>query len=698
MPNFTLVDTLGTLKACVALAPLMVAPGYVIGWTLNLFEFRQRRLILRFIIALPLSTAICPMLSYLLARFVPAGLQVFYISALVACLLPLYEVRSVPMRSISRPAWVATSLAVLWTIVAIASVVDLQFVDRLYPPVTAFDDSTRVAIVAAIARHVPPSNPFFVHPSVPLRYHYLWLLLCSLPLKIIHLQPRHIAYAGIVWCGLSLMCVIALGLKFWLHITNNLARQALLGVALLSVTGLDILPNLYVGFGFHFWLSDTEWWNESQITSWAGSLLWVPHNVAALIACFLAFLLLRHETAGEPRRFAIPVIAAGLAFAGAAGMSVYVTFTFVVAVGLWLLALAARKQWREAGMFLGAGAVAFCWGLSFLLGLRSPAAGSASSGPIAGGAFAELGLRSFVFGIQLARRAGISLDSPFSVTFANAVFLPINYALELGFFLAVGIVRLRQVLRRQVGMSTNEQAAWTLVATSFLVGTFFRSTTTGTNDLGWRCFLPAQFILLLWGATMVHAWWFRPAAEPPQLRPRARAGLASLLILGTIGTAYQVFMIRLFPVLYDRSVIAAGQTWLESDRQFGARTYAVRSVYESLDAQLPRSAVFQNNPATQDPVPHTLYSGHDSVAGAADCFVQFGGDPNSCQERVYRLKALFDGGGDPASVCRDYGIDVLVALDTDGAWQDSSSWVWRTSPLVSNSYVRAFLCRKSGSS
>jgi hypothetical protein len=50
--------------------PFMLAPRYVAGWALNLFEFRQRRPILKLIVSIPLSIAICPMLSYVLARFV----------------------------------------------------------------------------------------------------------------------------------------------------------------------------------------------------------------------------------------------------------------------------------------------------------------------------------------------------------------------------------------------------------------------------------------------------------------------------------------------------------------------------------------------------------------------------------------------------------------------------------------------------
>ena len=110
-----------------------------------------------------------------------------------------------------------------------------------------------------------------------------------------------------------------------------------------------------------------EWWNDAQITPWINSLLWVPHHLAALIACFIAFLLLRHQADAHRRWGAAPVIVAGMAFASATGMSVYVTFTFVVAVALWLLVLIARKGWLELAMFVGAGAVAAALGtlLSF---------------------------------------------------------------------------------------------------------------------------------------------------------------------------------------------------------------------------------------------------------------------------------------------------------------------------------------------
>jgi hypothetical protein len=689
MRNFTLIDTLGILKACLALFPFMLAPGYVAGWVLNLFEFRQRRLILRLILALPLTIAICPMPTYLLARFFELGLWLFYIVTFAACALLLAnEIRRIRLHAISRHAWVGLGLIALWVIVAVGSMVDLQIGDELYPPIAAFDHSTRTALTVAIARHIPPSNPFFAKAAAPLRYHYLWLLFCSLPMKVFHLVPRYAVYSGVVWCGVALICTIALGIKFvvreqMIRVQEDIERTTLLAVGLLAVTGLDILPTLYLGLAHHSWAADMEWWNDVQITSWADSMLWVPHNLSALIACFVAFVMLRHQADIHRKWATAPIIVAGLAFASAAGMSVYVTFTFVVAIALWLVVLILRKGWSEFSMFLAAGALALLCALPFLTSLRGPGGGEA---------FVGFALRPFSMGIYFLHRMGIHLLTLSAVAIGNALLLPINYVLELGFFLAILILRQRQVTSGKIEVSTNELAAWTLIVTSFVIGTFMRSSTINTNDLGTRCFLPTQLILLLWAAVMIHEV-ITHDPSPPAPRPWVRRTLAALLLLGIIGTAYQVFMLRMFPVLADRVGIR-GATWVDMDRHFGKRAYALRSAYEVLDAQLPASAVLQSNPSRRYTILHSLYSGHDAAAGDAECATAFGGDPTLCAVRVKKLTGLFasSDGSNVDGTCHEYGIDALVVEDLDRVWHEPSSWVWGRRPIVANDYVRVFHC------
>jgi hypothetical protein len=166
MQEFTMADTLGTIKACLALLPFMFAPGYVTGWAFDLFEFRQRRPILRMTLAVPLSIAIGPMLSYLLARYLEPGLWAFYIIVFAACVVLLAkEARRRQGLPVSKYIWIALGVMTLWGAAAIGTTVDLQIGDKLYPPIVAYDHSVRTAMTVAIARHVPPDNPFFANAS-----------------------------------------------------------------------------------------------------------------------------------------------------------------------------------------------------------------------------------------------------------------------------------------------------------------------------------------------------------------------------------------------------------------------------------------------------------------------------------------------------------------------------------------------------
>ena len=66
---------------------------------------------------------------------------------------------------------------VIWTVIAICSLSDLQLGHRLYYSTIALDYSVRTQFIHAIsAGGIPPANPFF-YPGQPepLRYHYFWL-------------------------------------------------------------------------------------------------------------------------------------------------------------------------------------------------------------------------------------------------------------------------------------------------------------------------------------------------------------------------------------------------------------------------------------------------------------------------------------------------------------------------------------------
>ena len=92
--------------------------------------------------------------------------------------------------------------------------------------------------------------------------------------------------------------------------------------------------------------------------------------------------------------------------------------------------------------------------------------------------------------------------TPLQVAMMRLAALPLNYFLELGFFGVASIVFLIG-LRKSRPLRPGVIAGITLAAVSVLVCTFLRSGTLEGNDLGWRGFLPAQFVMLLWAAALM---------------------------------------------------------------------------------------------------------------------------------------------------------------------------------------------------
>jgi hypothetical protein len=686
--NYTVVDVLGTAKAAAIMSLFLFAPGYVIGWALNLLGFRQRRAMLKLVFSVPIAIACCPIITYLLERIGREAVWLFYGAtwAISVVIVATPTWRRFPLHiQVSKYVWLGCAVAIVWAAVGIGSLVDLQLGHRLYFSIPAYDYSVRTAFTAAAARGMPPSNPFFVsHPPVPLRYHYFWPMMCSLATRLADIDPRYAMFGATLWCGLGVIALIALYVKFFLR-TPHVERRSLIGACLLLVTGLDILPTIILRLQTPpKVMPDMEWWNLAQITSWVDSMIWVPHNVGALIACLTGFLVLFLEY----RRPIIAALIGGLSFASSAGLSIYVTFTFALFMAAWIVVMLLRREWRAVTPALIAGAVSVFCALPYLLTL----VGSAS-----GGAFVVFQLRPFSFATDILAKHRMSQH--WMKVVATALLLPINYLLELGFFLLVGIDRLRKLHKRVIEWTTEEATAWTAVGTSFFVGSFLRSNAIPNNDLGYRCFLPAQFFLLLWAIPVVERWLFSRRKKSAAERGAPRTALAiaaACLVLGVIGTSYQVVELRMYPVWSERWQLLR-RPWLNADGQLGRRNYDLRQAYDTLNSDVKDGAIIQFNPLTPTYVPHLYYTDHPMAAVGADCGTEFGGRMSDCTPRVKQLAAAFSKGAPPniAEICREYGIAALLVKDTDPVWQDHKSWVWKQKPVVANDHVRAFLCSKS---
>jgi hypothetical protein len=263
---------------------------------------------------------------------------------------------------------------------------------------------------------------------------------------------------------------------------------------------------------------------------------------------------------------------------------------------------------------------------------------------------------------------------------ANLLFLPLNYFMELGLFFAVGVLEWRR-LRRTETLQRNDLALGLMAVVSVLVCTFLRSGVIANNDLGWRGFLIAQFVLLIRGAQLL-----------PEVKSKK---LLVLAVLGLAGTVYDQALLRFYPPLSDAKVLPK-VPWLAADEKLGERTYANREAYEWLRAHSKATAMLQQNslPVVQDSF-YELYANRRTVAEDVQCATQFGGDPEACEPLQDDLRPLFESqsGADKLdAVCATLPIDFVVAKDTDAAWRNPDSWVWLREPVFNNRFVRIFPC------
>ncbi len=169
----------------------------------------------------------------------------------------------------------------------------------------------------------------------------------------------------------------------------------------------------------------------------------------------------------------------------------------------------------------------------------------------------------------------------------NLPLVPFNYLLEFGlFFLAKDPVRIYR--RDGRPLVADNWPVSVMVATSFTICTFVRSSVIGCNDLGWRGFLVAQFVLV-YGPQISS-----PAASQQISFPPGNAGARIFLVLGAAGTIYDLTLTRFYPMLADSGIVPP-LDWMSPDREFGKRTYADRAAYEWVHSATPETAAIQFN-------------------------------------------------------------------------------------------------------
>jgi hypothetical protein len=697
--NFMIADWVAISASFCLFSLVGFFPGYAVGWLLDVLRFRSRTLSFRLALSVPLSISIGPIMSYFVGRWLSMGAVRVLYGLLCSCalflvargLMSTWRVRARP----SKQQFQVVALIAVWVIIAVLSLADMQIGRRLYFSVIGLDYCVRTAFTNAISTTgLPAHSPFFFPGHfVALRYHYFWLILSALVQQVGRplVDARQAFIGGTLWCGIGLISVVALYLRlFSPKSTAKLSRRIIIGVALLGVTGLDILPTLLMLWAAHHGLlrgvsPSVEWWNN-QVDGWLYTMLWEPHYLCALIACFTGFLIIC-EAPREPgkARSIRSAMIAGLAFATAVGAGIYVAFVFAIFLVLWTVITLGHKWYRETATLVLSGAVAFALSIPFLASLR---------GPGSGGSLLQPTVRSFPLGELLPRMLGFT--RPWQILVSDALLLPLNYFLELGVFFVVARLAWKRFRGQRRAATRQELAAFTMIATSVIVCTFLKSGVISNNDLGWRGFLIAQFMLLIWAADLFSAPCDR-IAMLPGISSGRKAFLATLLFLGVAGTAYDLVILRFFPLLSDAGTVPT-IAWLATDKSLGERTYANREAYEWLRARTSANAVIQQNPkAIYQDTFYGLYANRQTVAEDETCATVFGGSPLECVPIVSRLNALFSANDASLpsfqAACENLGIDVIVAKETDTVWDNRMSWVWTRTPMFANDFVRLFPCR-----
>jgi hypothetical protein len=598
-------------------------------------------------------------------------------------------------------------LAGAWVSFVVLSLVDLQVGKKLYFSVVLFDQSYRVAFTDAVARTgVPPANPLYFAPdgaghAGAMRYYYFWYVICATVMRIAGVTARQAFVASSVWAGVGLVATIALYMRYFFGVVRGVRRQTAVAVGLLLVTGADLVPAMGSLFSQRAVNGEMEWWSQDQISSWMDSLLWVPHHVAALVGCLLSFLLLwRTREALDARRRWMAVAFAGVAFASAFGLSVYVAFGFAVMMLAWAVREVLRaREFGLCGRILVAGCVGALVLAPFLHELSAGRGSGAASAHVLSLSVRRMIDPGLVTGLPVFAAWHAAHPVLLDQAMRLVLLLP-GLALELGFYGAVLWVVLRG--RREEPAAT----AMYLAVCGLAMVLFVRSSVISNNDFGYRAALLPQFFLLLVGAGVVGSWWFG-GEDVGAVATKARGRvLVGLMVLGVAGTVYQAVMLRVFlPIEAARP--GSGFAALPGE------AFEVRTAFAEMDRVAPKSAVVQFHAVDLDGDRHgdvvppyqfssralVMDSGRQVLNAEPECATEFGGDAGDCAVIQAATRQLYGAPAPSAEwavgYCARFGVGYLVASHLDPAWKERSGWTWSLPVVAAEPGFRILRCGAS---
>ena len=662
------------LTGAFLLFPLViVVPGVVLVRISKLFDTQDSKA--KWSIGLLVSIAVCPAVYYFLVRFGGFSaawgfLGICWAAGLFFVYVDRAAVRSFLLYPVKHPK--AALLFGVFYLLTAALLIDFEADGRLVRPLMSHDFVKHVAVTDAISRTgVPTANPsFYPGQSIPLFYYYFWFLLCSLVdlLGGSLVGPRGAVNASVLWCGIALAALVRFYLKaFGDRLFRGLERRHFVyAYTLLLVTGLDILPIVAEFFIRQDSLNepllpDILWWNE-QVASWMSSVLWTPHHVAAFISCMTAFYLVVEHKPVSTREGKTAVGFIALTLVSALGMSIWIALVAGAILIAWLLVTWKRSWLGETGFLLLTGCLALALSIPYVLELQ--AANHLHRFPIAFEVRTFYKLDYFLHGAH-----------PLVISLARLLVLPFNYGLELGFFALGGWIYWEYRKKLEVKLDRSELFLLVVLLTSTGVCTFVRSAVVN-NDLGWRGFMFAQFVLLLYSIPLLARLRDAFADSRLQIAPATRIVVLATLVLSTAMLVFQAYVMRF-------------HAWGPDHPD----TAAIRAAYEWQDDHLLVDAVIQHNPSDNIEYFHALY-GNRQVSVSDQLYGMLYGVNEALFDSTFTpLEALFLPGltsSEGLERMQLLNLDGIFMKRTDPLWNDSTSWLAPHTPVYTSECCRIY--------
>lgn len=697
-----LQDILGISIAIFLFSFVFIFPGYMMGWMLRIFNFRNRTLLGQIVIAITVSVSVSPAAIFIVYRFmgfrVVVGLLFIIACAAIYICVKFYK-KDFSGNEYIRPV---IFFVLLWLILSVFALVDFQIDRRLYFSSNSYDLTTRVSVVDAISRTgVPPVNPSY-YPGRPVllnSLYYYWYILASIVDQIGGgvVSAFHAMMASISWAGIILFATLATYLRVRDNQSSRDAwKKSFIAIQLTLVGGLDFLMVLMIMASFNFHLEkmpfqeQTEGWNM-PIMSWVNALAWVPHHLAAALACVTAMLIMVQNTHREFKLKILDSIIIGLAFASAFGLSVWVMFVFGIFWLIWgaILVIGEQKYQQVGFMILGA-VFGVIFASPFIVGILQDGGASGAGGglPVA------FYVRSFMITDLLTG------FPPFVIALLNLLFLPLNYLFELGFFFLMAVFWFQEFYKRNKKLNPMYQAELILVLVSIVLLSFIRSTIIVINDLGIRGWLPMQIILVIWASDIIvqfsgeRKWVYPGMFRKFQGTKTLGLALGTMLVIGYLTMGLELFTLRTWSFLADYKIVGIPNK-LSPDFHLGERTYSGRLAYNYLQEHVPPGVITQNNPLGFTDRASGLYGSHQMVISDRTVY----GIPLANYQVVAdEVGTIFIGkiaSWDFIDTkCEKFMIDMIIVRDIDPLWNNLKILKEERLPLYINEYYAIYPCGK----